>query len=105
MSNLATVTPIKPHLEVVEHRAEPRRWPHPDCKYTAGSCHAFWAYSTATDCYGCVAQDIRLWENDWIEMNSSLNSLVWRANQMPYRQNEFIRMGVLTQVGRQGWYE
>lgn len=59
----------RPQLEVVEHRvAELEEWLHSDCKHTVRSRHAFWTYSTSvTDCYGCVAQDIRLQQKNRLD--------------------------------------
>lgn len=103
MSNLATVTPIKPHLEVVEHRVAEL-----DDGYTRTANALLEAVMLSGLTQHQLLIVMAVWRKtygfnkkmDWIgnEQFSELTGMA--ATKCSTAKNELIRMGVLTQEGR-----
>ncbi|HGB6687456.1 TPA: replication protein [Salmonella enterica subsp. enterica serovar Enteritidis] len=104
MSNLATVTPIKPHLEVVEHRVAEL-----DDGYTRTANTLLEAVMLSGLTQHQLLIVMAVWRKtygynkkiDWIGNEQFAELTGMAPTKCSTAKNELIRMGVLTQVGRQ----
>ncbi len=104
MSNLATVTPIKPHLEVVEHRVAEL-----DDGYTRTANTLLEAVMLSGLTQHQLLIVMAVWRKtygynkkiDWIGNERFAELTGMAPTKCSTAKNELIRMGVLTQVGRQ----